>query len=339
MTKRKAVVIGCGAIGPIHAAAIVRSADAELYGVCDIVEARAATLAEQYQCRTFTAYEDVLADPAIDSVHICTPHYLHAEMAIHAARAGKHIVLEKPIALNLVEARTIKAVVKETGVACCTVLQNRLNPSVEKAKEWIAAGKLGNMLGIKGFLTWRRTAEYYHSEAWRGKWATEGGGLLINQALHMLDLMSYLGGEITATKGNIDTRVLQDCIEVEDTADATLYYKDGKTGLFFATNGHSQDSPFFIEMHMEKGIIRYMDNQLTVRTDSGSDLLATDEKTVLGKAYWGSGHALQIGSFYRSLAEGGCNYPGLEDAAASLGLLLAIYKSSKTRKKEQVETL
>ncbi|MFD3258383.1 Gfo/Idh/MocA family protein [Paenibacillus lentus] len=342
MNRVNAVIVGCGAIGPIHAAAIRQSEASELFGACDIVKERAETLAGKEDCRVYTDFKQVLSDPAVHSLHICTPHHLHAEMAIQAAEAGKHIVLEKPVAMNVAEARKVADAVKASGVACCAILQNRLNPSIEKAKELIAEGTLGRMLGIKGFLTWRRTADYYRSDSWRGKWATEGGGLLINQAVHMLDLLYYLGGEIEAVQGTIDTRVLRDIIEVEDTAEATLFYKDGKAGMFYATNGHSENSPFFIEMHMEKGLLRYMDNQLMLVSGGDvqlleSDVFSADQQPAVGKSYWGQGHARLIDQFYRKLAYGDGSYVPLQETAYSMGLLDAIYASSRSRCKQTVE--
>lgn len=338
MSAKNAVIIGCGAIGPVHAAAIAEAEDVHLYGVCDIIESRAVQLAEQYGCKAFADFNQVLADDKADSVHICTPHYLHAPMAIAAAEAGKHVVLEKPVALNVDQARGIGQAVEKAGVRCCVILQNRCNPSVETAKAWIEAGKLGRLLGLKGFLTWKRTPEYYQAAEWRGKWATEGGGLLINQAVHMLDMLYHLGGEIDAVKGSIDTRVLQDVIEVEDTADATLFYKDGKIGLFFATNGYFGNTPFFIEMHFENGLLRYMDDQLILKTEEKEEVLASDKAAAIGKSYWGRGHAKLINSFYRSLALGTKEYTDLADAAYSMGLLDAIYVSAKTGTRQQVVT-
>jgi UDP-N-acetyl-2-amino-2-deoxyglucuronate dehydrogenase len=337
MSTFNTVIIGCGAIGPLHAAAIAASSTVQLYGVCDIIEERANALAEKYNCQVFRSFTQVLADKDVDSVHICTPHYLHADMAIQVAKSGKHIVLEKPVALNMEQARSVSVAVTTAGIQCCVILQNRLNPSIVQAKKFISDGSLGTMLGIKGFLTWHRTAEYYQSEPWRGKWETEGGGLLINQAVHMLDMLYHLGGDVTAVKGNIDTRVLNDIIQVEDTAEATIYYQDSKIGLFYATNGYSENSPFYIEMHFEKGILRYIDDHLILKSDGNDALIASDQKNSLGKNYWGSGHARLIDNFYLNLAGGDDSYTNLQDAAYSMGMLDAIYTSSKHHRKEIVE--
>lgn len=338
MSVKNAVIIGCGAIGPVHAAAIAEADGVRLYGVCDIVEERAQALASQYSCRSFADIAQALGDPQVDSVHICTPHYLHAPMAVQAAEAGKHVVLEKPVALNVEEARGIVRAVERAGVKCCVILQNRFNPSVELAKQWIKAGTLGKLLGLKGYLTWKRTPEYYQAAEWRGKWATEGGGLLINQAVHMLDMLHYLGGPIASLKGSMDTRVLQDVIEVEDTAEATLFYEDGKTGLFYATNGYIANSPFFIELHFEQGLLRYMDQQLVLKTQDEERPLTSDKAAAIGKGYWGSGHSGLIAAYYRSFASGKKEYTDLSDAACSMGLLDAIYASARNGTREVVRT-
>ncbi|WP_438447632.1 Gfo/Idh/MocA family protein [Gorillibacterium sp. sgz5001074] len=337
MRPANAVIIGCGAIGPIHAAAVAQSESVKLYGVCDILEDRAVRMAEPYGCKVFTDLEQVLADPEVDSVHICTPHYLHAEMAIRAAQRGKHVVLEKPVSMNVAQARTVAEAVASSGIRCGAILQNRLNPSIEKAKQLVESGELGRVLGLKGILTWMRTPDYYRSEPWRGRWDTEGGGLLINQAVHMLDMMYYLGGDVEAVKGHIDTRVLQDVIEVEDTADATFYYKGGVRGFFFATNGYSTNSPFYLELHLERGTLRYMDNALILKGDGPDQVLARDDQGALGKSYWGMGHARAIGDFYRSLADGTDGYIALQEASCSMGMLDAIYASSKSGRRETVE--
>lgn len=343
MKARNAVIIGCGAISHVHAAAIAGLEHASLYGVCDIVPERSRSLAESHGCHSYTDIGQVLGDDQVDSIHICTPHYLHAPMSVMAAQAGKHIVLEKPAAMNLAEFQTVHEAVSNSGVNCCVILQNRYNPSVAAARRWIDEGMLGQMRGIKGFLTWKRSAEYYRGSNWRGRLATEGGGLLINQAVHMLDMLFFLGGEIESVKGNTDTRVLRDVIEVEDTAEATLYYKDGKTGLFYGTNGYSSNSPFFIEMDFEGGLLRYMDGQLILVADGKQEVVASDQSATIGKSYWGDSHRTLIQHFYDSFhgdtACAGQRYTDLSDAACSMQLLDAIYASSASRRQEPLPAL
>ena len=225
MGKANAVVVGCGAIGPVHAGVLSDCPDAVLYGVCDIQPDRADALAAKYGCKAYYDFDAVVCDPDVDVVHLCTPHYLHAPMAVEAARRGKHVVMEKPFAMNNREAAEAAEHIRESGVKLCAVLQNRYTPCIVKAKELIDGGTYGKVLGAKGLLTWHRPPEYYASGEWRGKWATEGGGLVINQAVHLLDLLTYLGGSCEAICASMDNRTLQGVIEVEDTAEATLYWK------------------------------------------------------------------------------------------------------------------
>lgn len=328
-----AAVIGCGAIGPVHAAAIDKCVNAKLYAVCDVVTERADRLAKQYNCKAYYSLEDTLNDPEIQSIHICTAHYLHLPMALAVIKAGKQLVIEKPLGLDINEAKQLVDSIEAGDVKACAIMQNRYNNSIRAALTIIEDGSLGKLLGIKGILTWQRTPEYYASEAWRGKWETEGGGLIINQAVHMLDLMHYLGGEVEYLKGSIDTRVLNDYIEVEDTAEATLYYKRGVLGHFFATNGYSTSSPFYLELHLEKGTLRYLDDELTLITDRERKVITNDNASLAYKKYWGSGHETAIASFYNALANKDNNYITPRQALPSMAIVSALYSSAKTNSK------
>ncbi len=336
MGKRlNAVVVGCGAIGPVHMNAIIKAESANLYGVCDIDKMRVESFAREYNCKGYTLFEDVLNDKNVDSLHICTPHYLHLPMIKEAAEAGKRLVVEKPFALDYDSAFEAVNMLEKRGIETCAILQNRLNNCIVKMKEIINGGKYGKLLGAKAFLTWMRTPKYYESADWRGRWDTEGGGLIINQAVHLLDLLYYLGGEVESIKGTIDTRVLGDTIEVEDTAEATLYYKNGGVAHFFATNAYSMNSPFFIELHLENGILRYSDNKLYKVIDNGLRQIASDLKSNnKEKCYWGSSHEKAISDFYAVLCKeslGG--YIAARDSLPSMALVSALYESSRNGKR------
>ena len=140
--------------------------------------------------------------------------------------------------------------------------QNRFNPTSIKAKEIIDSGEMGKIRGVKGLVTWFRDADYYVESGWRGSFQTEGGGVLINQSIHTLDLMRWLVGEVEFIEGHVSTRALKDVIEVEDTAEATLYFKNGARGIFYATNCYTDNSPVEIEIHFDKGTLRIYDDEL-----------------------------------------------------------------------------
>jgi predicted dehydrogenase len=330
-------VIGCGAISSVHFEAIRACPEAELYAVCDIDRERAEKTSEKYGCRYYTDYLEMLLDEEIDAVHICTPHYLHAPMAIAAMKAGKHVLCEKPMAIKALDAQEMIKVSEETGKQLGICFQNRCNTTSERIRELIDSGKLGAVLGGKAFVTWHRDEAYYASGEWRGSWEKEGGGVLINQSIHTLDLLQWFMGNPAKIKGSIDTRYLKDFIEVEDTAEAAILFKSGISGLFYATNGYCVDSPVSIELVCEKGLIR-LDEELVIKYDDGkTEHMTNSDKATGKKAYWGSGHKALINDFYKSLAFGKKFAIGGREAIITLKLINGIYESGRTGKYSVIE--
>jgi predicted dehydrogenase len=333
-----AAIIGCGAIFKVHADAIRDSSYAQLVSAVDIDEqkARAATL--EYECSFYTDYRELLKNEKIDVVHICTPHYLHAPMAIDAVRAGKHVLVEKPVAINLEQAQEMAAEAKRNNVYIGVCFQNRYNDTTIRAKEILQKGLLGKIRGVKGIVTWHRNEDYYTQSGWRGSFETEGGGVLINQAIHTLDLMQLLAGEVEAIKGNVDTRVLQGVIEVEDTADATIYFKNGAVGLFYATNCYTANSPVELEVHCEKGLLKVDDDGLYMIHDGKKEWLTGNRYQTGYKDYWGGSHKKLIEHFYQCIVEQrGEGYITVEESMVSLKMIEGIYRSSATNQKYSFE--
>ena len=326
-------IVGYGAIGPIHAAAVSKCPDAQLYAVCDTNLKRAEKCHEEYRATIYSDFDEVLKDESIDSVHICTPHYLHAEMVEKAINAGKDVVIEKPVAIKREELDRLMSI--STDRKICVMLQNRTNISVQRLYDMVSNNTQdGKILGICGLLTWQRTPEYYMADEWHGKWATEGGGLLINQAVHTLDIISWLGNGANSVKGSISTKKLSDCIEVEDTADALIALNKGVLGIFYGTNCYSANSPMNIEVSYEKAIYRYADERLYKITDNKAEVIEDDNNNPVGKRYWGCGHSNVINSFYSSLAGKGGNYTTIKDAENTMRLLFAFYESAKNNGNE-----
>ena len=208
MEKMGAAVIGCGAISGVHADALRESQYAELLCVVDIKEDRAKKAADRYSCQWETDYRKVLDNKDIHVIHVCTPHYLHADMAIEGLKAGKHVLVEKPVAINVEQAKKMLEASKKYKSFLGVCFQNRYNPTSVVAKQILDSGELGKVLGIKGLVTWYRDEEYYSSSGWRGSFDTEGGGVLINQSIHTLDLMQWFGGDIESSKGGVYTKFL-----------------------------------------------------------------------------------------------------------------------------------
>lgn len=339
MKKLNAAIIGCGAIHQIHADAIQSSEHAQLYAVADIDEQKASKAGSQYHCKYYTDYKVMLENENIDVVHICTPHYLHAPMAVDAVKAGKHVLVEKPVALNVQQALHMLEEVKKHDRFVAVSFQNRYNNTSVKVKEILDSGQLGKILGIKGIVTWHRDVPYYTESGWRGRFETEGGGVLINQAIHTLDLMQWFGGEVEAIKGHVDTRVLDQVIEVEDTADATLYFKDGAVGVFYATNCHTTNSPVEIEIHCEKGTLRIVDGELLMLQDGRKECIASDHHNGAYKDYWGTSHKKLIDHFYQCILEQDEeDYITAEQGIEALKLLKGIYDSSSKGEKMKINT-
>ena len=335
MEKLGVGIIGCGAIHSLHADAVMNSGLTKLTAVADIDEKRAVEASKKYGCKYFNDYKELLKQKDIYAVHICTPHYLHAPLAIEAMRAGKHVLTEKPIGINICDAREMIKVSAETGKKLGVCFQNRYNTTSEKIKEVITSGKAGKILGGKAFVTWHRDEKYYANGAWRGTWDKEGGGVLINQSIHTLDLLQWFMGDIHSIKASIDTRLLEKVIEVEDTAEALIKFKSGAIALFYATNCYVTDSPVEIELVCEKALIR-LGTELTIQYSDGEIEHVSDADKATGdKAYWGCSHKLLIRDFYNKLInKQDFEIDGLQGIIA-LKLIDAIYKSNRI--KEYIE--
>lgn len=323
-------IIGCGRIFSTHADALKKSTHTNLKAVVDIIEHRAAEMAKKYGCVYYTDYRELLKRNDIDVVHICTPHYLHYPMSIDALNSGKHVLLEKPMAINVEDAKEIIKTSKETGKKLGVCFQNRYNPTSVWIKQFIDSGKAGRIISCRAFLTWFRTEDYYNSAEWRGTWSMEGGGVLINQAIHIIDLIQWFIGEVDQLKAAIDTRLFKDTIEVEDTADITITFKNGARCLFFAANGYTMNAPPFLELHCEKAVIRLNDDIFVTYPDGREEFIKNPAKASGSNAYWGLSHEKLIEDFYSSLVAGKSFKIDGEEAIRAVEIVNAAYKSSRT---------
>ncbi len=311
-------IVGYGAIGPVHAQALSGMKEVALYGVCDINKERADKGATEYGCKAFYSFDECLLDEQIDSIHICTPHYLHFEMIEKSLQAGKMVVTEKPVTMTREEFANLLANYEEKPVY--PVMQNRTNTCITTLKKILEEDtELGKLTAIKGVLTWRRDAEYYNSAAWRGTKAYEGGGVLINKAVHTLDLMIYLAGKVESVDAVMSNKSLQGVIEVEDTVDARLVFENGAIGIFYATNAYGKNSKPQIELEFEHASFRYIDGELY----RDKQLLCVDDRRFNGKDYWGSGH----GRLFQDVYVNGKGY-GIKDVEETMHTMFEMYKNA-----------
>jgi UDP-N-acetyl-2-amino-2-deoxyglucuronate dehydrogenase len=224
----RVAVVGCGRISAYHLEAIARIDGLSLAAVCDIDEARARTAGDTAGVPWFTSVEKMLAAVPTDVVSICTPSGLHPEHGIVAARAGKHVISEKPMALSLDAADKLITACDDAGVRLFVVKQNRLNPPVRLLKRAVDRGRFGRIFMANVTVRWQRPQEYYDAEKWRGTWAYDGGAIM-NQASHYVDLIQWLVGPVDSVTAKTATQARK--IEAEDSGAAVLQFRSGAIGV------------------------------------------------------------------------------------------------------------
>lgn len=325
---KKIGIIGCGNIARVHGWAIRELENAELSVVCDIVEKRAVEISENYaaekQCSVETYWRKLL-ETDIDVVHICTPHFLHVPMAVEFLKAGKAVFMEKPCSISTYQFEQLQEADYNFPNHLGICFQNRYNYSTKVAMQLTNSGEIGNITGARAFVTWRRDEEYYNGSPWKGQLDKEGGGVLINQAIHTLDLMLEFLGKPEKVEASIHNHHLKN-ISVEDTVEAWMSFPDGKRACFYASNGYAADAPVILELQGETGIITIYGNEVRLKK-FGQDTEVFSEKEDLGisKEYWGTGHKKCISDFYRSLEEGTAFKINLESVKNTFEVMMKIY--------------
>lgn len=326
---KRAAVIGLGDISQIHLAAIAQNPGIELVAVCD--EDPAAKERAPENVPFFTDYRELARTAQPDCVHICLPHYLHYPVSCYFAERGIAVLCEKPVAMNAPEAAQFTAFeAAHPDVKMCICLQNRLNESVEALKAAIDSGEYGKVVATKGIVPWARAKEYYAVKPWRGKWQTAGGGCMINQSVHTLDLLYHLGGPIESLRASV-TQLLDYGIEVEDTVTARLNYAGGGHGLFMATNANYKNESVQISVQLEKAEF-VIDNNILYRQepDGTRTRICEDARMPGTKFYYGASHKKLVAQFYRALEENTDDYIHVRDAEMSIRLIDAIHTAGRT---------
>lgn len=298
-------VVGLGSVSPIHLIAVEQAAkrgQVRLAAVCDIdptTFAKVGTYTTQTP-DTYTDYGKLLKHPDLDAVHLCLPHYLHVPYTKQALAAGLHVFLEKPMGLNLAECRDLVAFKNNTApdrhAAIC--LQNRLNRTTEVLREKLQGT---TVTGAKLILAWGRPKAYYEAQPWRGEKDKAGSGVLLNQAIHSIDLLQYLVGpvkELAALSGQL----LDYGIEVEDSVVANFKFTGGQTAFVAATLANCCNSSVEIEIYTKDGTYQIKDYSLyVVNPDGIRELVCRDDLPEGGKIYYGSSHTRLIHKFYNAI--------------------------------------
>jgi UDP-N-acetyl-2-amino-2-deoxyglucuronate dehydrogenase len=267
MRRVRTAIIGCGKVGQTHAQALSKLGDSEFVAVCDSQLARAQAFADQYHVQPFDSVPDMLKQAKVEAVTICTPHPLHEEPCLQAAQAGAHVLLEKPMASSLDSCDRMLEAAAKYNIKLGVVSQRRLFEPVQRMKAAIDAGKIGRpILGTFAMFSWRDQA-YYESDPWRGKWATEGGGVLVNQSPHQLDLLQWFMGEIDEISGYW-ANLNHPYVEVEDTAVAIIRFKSGALGSVVTSLSQQPGIHTKVHIHGASGA------SVGVQTDTGASFVA-----------------------------------------------------------------
>lgn len=317
-------VIGCGDVSRMHLDALAALDGVRLVGVCDTHSARRGIVAQKYGVVGYDRYRALFDEARPDAVHICTPHAQHAEIAIAALERGIHVVLEKPLAHDLASAHRIIAAAQESTARIGVCFQNRYNPPARAARDLLAGGELGAVRGAATTVLWHRAAEYYIDRPWRGRWADAGGGLLMNQAIHTLDLVQWLLGDVVSASGHVSTRALAGAIEVEDTAELALEHAGGARSVFYATLGHAVNAPTRIEIVTDNAVVELSSDLIVRHTDGRVETVAGAPASG-ARGYWGRSHELLIGDFYRSLTAADPFWIGPGEALKTLEIIQGVY--------------
>jgi UDP-N-acetyl-2-amino-2-deoxyglucuronate dehydrogenase len=343
--KFRVGVVGCGMVSRNHIEAYLSAEDAELVAVCDLDEDAARRVAQRYGIpRALGAVEDLLAlEP--DVVSVCTPHPTHEAVVTAAAAARSHVVCEKPIAVDLASARRMVEACERADVELTVMFQRRFWPASQRLHGAIEDGTLGTPVLGQCSVLLHRDPSYYSKDAWRGTWATDGGGVLMTQAIHYIDLLQWYLGEVREVFGRVNTYRHGENIEVEDSATATLTFASGALATVQASTAASPALGAQVRVTGSTGASVQV-TEFPEGTDGRLDLWAADGRIVSEKAQPDDvdpnadlgtinaalipHHRSQIEEFLRSLRDGRPPTVSGRDALASLKIVLAVYESART---------
>jgi len=337
-------LVGAGVGGGLAASAmqmLEKEGVAHFAVVCDSVQKRAQDCAASFGIHKCTTnYSEMLSSGEVDAVSISTPHYLHFPMALEAIGAGINVLLDKPMAMNTKEVDELISRAKMKPVTLGVMLQNRMSDDSQAAKRAIESGDMGKLVLGEATVKWFRDRDYYSASWWRGRKATEGGGVLINQAIHTLDLLLWLMGPAKSVTATVDT--LYHNIEVEDVATATLRFESGALGIVQASTVTYPGFPSRLEIHGTEGCALFEMDRLRklIRKGKEESVAEIAQQT---QGSWSKPEAVQVTNHYRvlkdfSLAVREGKSPLIDgvEGRRSVELIEAIYRSSASGERQEL---
>jgi len=335
-------LVGAGVIAPVHAEALAALPNARLVAVCDVARDKADALAAKYGAEACYTLEDVLDRPDVDVVDVVVWSGKHAEIGVQAARAGKHVFVTKPIDVTLEAIDRLIEACDENGVKLGAVHQFRSYPSYRAAKQAVADGAMGKMVLGNAFVPWYRAQSYYDGDEWRGTWKWDGGGALMNQGVHYVDLLQWIMGGVRELFAYADISAHHERIEVEDVASVALRFRDGSIGTLQASTAVYKGMPARMDLHGEKGNILLVSDEVTHWDVEGlpqpegvgqveGSTGAADPRAALRRPAIDA-HIDQIGAFLRAIETGGEPFIDGREARKAVELNLAIYRSAREKR-------
>jgi predicted dehydrogenase len=335
-------IVGCGMIAEFHTRAINEIEGARVVAAFSRNEANARKIAELAGggCATFDELDALLRHPGVDVVCVCTPSGVHLEPAVAAARAGKHVVVEKPLEITLDRCDAIIRACDEHGVRLCTIFPSRFSPANQRLKEAIDTGRFGRLTLGDTYVKWWRTQQYYDSGGWRGTWDLDGGGALMNQAIHNVDLLIWLIGDVESIVAHTAT-LAHERIEVEDTAVACVRFKNGALGVIEAATSAYPGLLKRTEVHGDRGSARIEQDDITLwefqeKVPSDHEVAAAMAGRSAGnsgasdpRGISHAGHRDQLADFLRAIDGGGTPLVDGREGRRSVEVIRAIYRSAR----------
>ncbi|MBT2521938.1 Gfo/Idh/MocA family protein [Arthrobacter sp. ISL-28] len=326
--RTTAAVIGCGDVSAVHLEAVAKLNGAALVAVCDADAQRLASAMDAWGVPGYADHPALIEAVKPDVVHICTPHDQHAAVAADCLERGVNVIVEKPLAHTLAEGRRLVEAASAGRAKIAVCFQNRYNATSQAMHALLSSGELGAVTGASATVMWQRSAEYYQSRPWRGTWAGGGGGLLMNQAIHTVDLLQWLVGDVVAVTGNASTRFLGDTIEVEDTAEFVAEHAGGARSAFYATLANPFNAPVTLDVVTEKAVLSLRGDLTVTHEDGRVDIVRERTSGSGGRSYWGVSHELLISDFYARLDDADPFWISPAEAEKSLHIIKDIYRQS-----------
>jgi predicted dehydrogenase len=335
-------IIGCGVIAPFHARAVADLPNTRLVAVADARRERAREMASAFGVESVGDIDELLARPDVDIVSVCVPSGLHAQIGIRVAVAGKHVVMEKPIEVTLEAADRLIAACESAGVHLAVIAQHRWDPGVQELKGLVDSGRLGRLVLGDAVVKWYRTQEYYDSAGWRGTWALDGGGALMNQGVHYVDLLQWVMGRVE----NVFARSLTSAherIEVEDIAVAVLSFSCGAVGILECSTAVYPGLGERLEVSGTGGTAIVEVGRLTVRElkdEKGETSAYGGKLAAAGNGHGEAasdpaaisyqGHREQLADLIEAIESGRKPFIDGAEARKPLEIILAAYESART---------